>query len=106
MNKQQLANAITQYLRENGATMGRTVSGEVRQVPLILGEELLKHILVTFQQVIAVGGKVRLPEIGTFQAVERKARIARNPKTGEKIKVAKSRRLKYSMSKEMKSILN
>lgn len=106
MNKQQLANAITQYLRENGATMGRTVSGDLKPVPLILGEELLKHILVTFQQVIAVGGKVKIPELGTFQAVERKARIARNPKTGEQVKVPKGRRLKYSMSKEMKSILN
>lgn len=106
MNKTQLASDITQYLRDNGFTLGKTVSGATKEVSYRAGEDLLAHILVTFQQVVATGHTIRIPELGTFKTVVRKARTARNPKTNEKVNVDEKKVLRYRMSKEMKSILN
>lgn len=49
------------------------------------------------------GADVRIPGLGTFRMVERKAGIGRNPKTGETVALPASRRLKFSPAKATKS---
>jgi DNA-binding protein HU-beta len=46
---------------------------------------------------------VQLIGFGTFKVVDRKARTGINPKTREKIKIKKSRTVKFSPGKELKS---
>jgi DNA-binding protein HU-beta len=48
---------------------------------------------------------VQLVGFGTFRVAERAARMGINPKTGQKIKIKKSRTVKFSVGKELKSKL-
>jgi nucleoid DNA-binding protein len=48
---------------------------------------------------------VQLIGFGTFKAVSRKARTGINPKTGEKIKIAASKSVKFSPGAEFKKSL-
>ncbi len=55
---------------------------------------------------IGWGGSVRLIDFGAFSAPETKARAGRNPKTGEPIKIAARRRVKFTASKTLKEVCN
>lgn len=59
----------------------------------LMKEELLK------------GGTVRLPGIGTFTVVPTKARIGRNPKTGDSIKIPAGQKIKFTAGKDIKGKL-
>ncbi|OQX86538.1 MAG: hypothetical protein B6D55_05850 [Candidatus Omnitrophica bacterium 4484_70.2] len=48
---------------------------------------------------------VTIAGFGTFKVKERKARTARNPKTGETIQVPAKKTIGFRPSKELKSIL-
>ncbi len=53
-------------------------------------ETALKAVLDTVTDAVASGEKVTLPGFGTFDKRERAARTARNPQTGEAVKVKKT----------------
>ncbi len=46
---------------------------------------------------------VAIVDFGTFKVVERKARAGVNPKTGERIKIKKSRAVKFLAGKDLKN---
>lgn len=48
---------------------------------------------------------VQLIGFGTFKVAERAARMGVNPKTGAKIKIKKSKTVKFAVGKELKSKL-
>lgn len=48
------------------------------------------------------GGRVSLTGFGTFSVSERKARIGRNPRTGESINIPASKSPKFSAGKAFK----
>ena len=48
---------------------------------------------------------VQLIGFGTFKVTERKARTGVNPKTGEKIKIKKSKSVKFAAGKDLKAKL-
>ncbi|HET6922491.1 MAG TPA: HU family DNA-binding protein [Anaeromyxobacteraceae bacterium] len=52
------------------------------------------------------GGKIPLGGLGAVKLVDRKARMGRNPATGEPIKIAAKRVIKMAPSKAMKDIFN
>ena len=47
---------------------------------------------------------IRIPRFGVFKVRERKERVARNPKTGEEIKVPAVKMLKFYPSLELKDL--
>jgi DNA-binding protein HU-beta len=49
---------------------------------------------------------IRLTGFGTFDVVDRAAREARNPRTGEAIKIAASRRPRFKAAKGLKDAVN
>lgn len=51
-------------------------------------EKVLNAFVETVKEAVAMGDNVQLVGFGTFEARERAAREARNPKTGEPIKIA------------------
>ena len=51
-------------------------------------------------------GEFTIPGIGKLVKQKRKARIGINPKTGEKIKIAASRKLTFAPAKAIKDALN
>ncbi len=51
------------------------------------------------------GGRVALTGFGTFSVSERKARIGRNPRTGESINIPASKSPKFSAGKAFKEAI-
>ena len=54
-------------------------------------EKAVAAVLETVAETLAAGEKVQLVGFGTFEAREREARTAKNPRTGETVEVAPSR---------------
>ena len=52
------------------------------------------------------GGEVRLVGFGTFSVANRAASEGRNPRTGEKIKIAASKQAKFKPGKGLRDSLN
>lgn len=48
------------------------------------------------------GGKLKIGTFGTFTITRRKARIGRNPKTGEAIKIKAARSLRFKPALQLK----
>jgi DNA-binding protein HU-beta len=54
----------------------------------------------------ASGAEVSLPGFGKFEVKETAEREGRNPASGEKIKIAASKKLTFSSAKSVKDLLN
>ena len=88
--KERLAgNMQTKHIHEK-ATIGHVLDALGAEVATILAE----------------GGKVTLPGLGTLELVERKARKGRNPRTGVPIDIEASRSAKFNVGKALKDALN
>ena len=48
------------------------------------------------------GDPVKIPGLGTFRKVQTKARMGRNPQTGEPIKIPARRKVRFSVAKTFK----
>ena len=90
MNKQEL---IAKIAADNGLTKA-AAAGAV--------ESLLKGIVQSLKK----GDPVTFVGFGTFKTAQRKARVARNPRTGEPIKIAKRRVVRFSAGKALKAAVN
>ena len=64
-------------------------------------DSLLAHITKTLKK----GERTSLVGFGTFSLFRRKARTGRNPQTGEPIKIAAKRVVKFTSGKMLKGIL-
>ncbi len=60
----------------------------------------------TVKKALKKGEKVQLIGFGTFESKKRPARVARNPRTGEEIKVKASKAPVFKASKALKDELN
>ncbi len=60
----------------------------------------------TVKGALKKGEKVQLIGFGTFEAKKRPARVARNPRTGQEIKVKASKAPTFKASKAFKDTLN
>ncbi|WP_028841966.1 HU family DNA-binding protein [Thermodesulfovibrio yellowstonii] len=58
----------------------------------------------TIAEVAKQGDTLRIPRFGAFKVVTRKERTARNPRTGEPVKVPQTRLLRFSPSLELRSL--
>lgn len=71
MNKTELIESVAGATGESKRTVADVLDATITQV----------------QKTVKKGDKVTLPGFGTFSRKDRKARTARNPQTGEEIKV-------------------
>ena len=71
MNKGELIDSVANATGESKKTVSSVVDGVINEV----------------QKQVKKGEKVTLPGFGTFERRARSARTARNPRTGEEIKV-------------------
>lgn len=55
---------------------------------------------------LLLGGEVRLADLGTFRTVAKASRVGRNPKTGEKLTIPASRKIKFKPGKALVRALN
>lgn len=90
MTKTQL---IEKIAKENGWTK--------KQV-----SEMMDATLTALEGALVAGETVQLFGFGTFTVKEIAARTGRNPRTGETVEIAASRKLAFSASKALKDKLN
>jgi DNA-binding protein HU-beta len=64
--------------------------------------ELLEALLEKMTAVLKGGDKVALPPFGQFKVRDRAARIARNPQTGEPVKVPAKKVLRFTAARPLK----
>jgi DNA-binding protein HU-beta len=64
--------------------------------------EMVEAILTKMTDVLKGGDKVALPPFGQFKVRDRAARIARNPQTGEPVKVPAKRVLRFTAARPLK----
>ena len=77
--------------------------------PNFLQKDLSKFteiILSEIKQALKRGDRVELRGFGIFSTNIQKARISRNPKTGEKVNTPKKKTIHFKMAKEMFKKLN
>jgi len=90
MNKQELIASVASKLDVSKASI----------------KVVLNEILATVTDTLTKGDKVSLIDIGTLKPVQRKAKIARNPKTGAKVNVPAKKTVTFKASKSIKTKLN
>lgn len=69
-------------------------------------EAMLKAFIETVEGAVKSGDKVQLIGFGTFEAKTRAARMGKNPRTGEQIKIAKSKIPAFKAGAAFKDLLN
>lgn len=86
--------------------MNRTQLVEVMAQKAELTKKDAEKALAAFQEAITEelieDGKVQLVGFGTFEVIERKARIGRNPKTNEEIQIPACKAPKFKAGKALK----
>lgn len=71
-----------------------------KKVAAALLDALTAHIHATLTK----GGEVRLQDLGKFKVAKRKARIGRNPATGQPIKIAAKTVARFLVAKALKDL--
>jgi DNA-binding protein HU-beta len=68
--------------------------------------KVVDSVLEAISGSLAAGGDVRLIGFGTFSVASRAASVGRNPRTGEAIQIAASKRPKFKAGKALKDAVN
>lgn len=63
---------------------------------------LVDTLIDNVKKALKKGEKVTLIGFGTFSVVDTKAKIGRNPQTGKEIKIPASKKIKFSVGKNLK----
>ena len=90
MNKKQLVNKIASTMNQSKADAERMFD-TITQIIL----DCLKN-----------DESVKIAGFGTYKVAKRKARIGRNPRTGEQIQIAASQKVKFLPAKGLKDMFN
>lgn len=69
-------------------------------------DEVLNVTIATIIKTVTKGDSVQLVGFGTFGSGKRAARTGRNPRTGETIKIAAARTVKFTAGKAFKDAVN
>src|SRR3712207_5504086 len=68
--------------------------------------QIVDDVLNSIVEAARQGEEVSLFGFGKFKLAERAARKGRNPRTGEAVKIAASRTLKFTPARQLKTSLN
>ena len=93
----------------NKAPLSRTdvvseIAAETQLAPRQV-DEVVKALEGSLRRALSSGGEVRMSGFGTFRVSERGARTGRNPQTGESIKIAASKNVRFSAAKAFKDAI-
>ena len=90
MNKKQLVNKIASTLSQSKADAERTFD----------------TITTIILDCLKSDEAVKIAGFGTYKVAKRKARVGRNPRTGEQIQIAASQKVKFLPAKALKEVFN
>jgi nucleoid DNA-binding protein len=65
--------------------------------------EVFKTLTDTLED-MAIGSKIAVAGLGVFEKVQKKARMGRNPHTGEKIKIPSKVTIRFKLSSGLKDL--
>ena len=71
-----------------------------------LAGQAVKAVVAAILDSLAAGEAVRVSGLGTFNVAARPARDGRNPQSGETIKIAASKAVRFHAGKAVKDVLN
>ena len=83
-----------------------TAVAKATELKKVDADKAVNAVISTIQETLKKGEKVQLIGFGTFESRKRPARVARNPRTGEEIKVKASKAPVFKASKAVKDQLN
>jgi len=66
------------------------------------GDEVLNALIDTVVKSVKKGESVKIPGLGIFRLRKMKARMGRNPQTGEPIKIPARKKVGFSVAKTFK----
>ena len=69
-------------------------------------EAVIKALTGTVHAELKAGGKVQLPELGSFKVTERGERTVRNPQTGASMISPACKAVKFTTAKALKDAVN
>lgn len=69
-------------------------------------DKVLKAYVDTVKSAVKKGDPVQLVGFGTFKQTKRAARVAKNPQTGEQMKVPACKSVKFQVGKSFKEFVN
>ena len=69
-------------------------------------DKAVSAVIASITNALAEGDKVQLVGFGTFEVRARDARMGKNPRTGEEIKIAASKVPAFKAGKPLKDIVN
>ena len=69
-------------------------------------EAAVNAVIAVIEDALKAGDKVQLIGFGTFEVKERGARTGRNPKTGEAMTIAASKKPAFAAGKALKDAVN
>jgi DNA-binding protein HU-beta len=72
----------------------------------VFAHELVDNVFDSLVETIQKGGEVSISGFGNFKVAERQARPGRNPRTGEPIKIAASKNIKFKPATSLRASLN
>jgi DNA-binding protein HU-beta len=88
----------------NKAALVEFVHGKIGGTK-VASEELVDGIIAEIIKTLKKGGEVSIAGLGIFSVKPRAARMARNPKTGEQVKVAATKVPKFRPAKALKDAI-
>jgi DNA-binding protein HU-beta len=65
-------------------------------------DTVLQTLVEVTVAAVRKGDPVKIPGLGTFRKVQTKARMGRNPQTGEQIKIPARKKVRFSVAKTFK----
>ena len=68
--------------------------------------EIVESVFEAIKETLGVGQKIKISGFGNFVVREKKARVGRNPQTGEQITISARRVLTFKPSQVLKNALN
>ena len=68
-------------------------------------KQFLEAMTTIVERVIREGGEVPLKGLGKFKVQNRKARIGRNPLTGEPVNIPAKTVVKFTVAKQLKNLI-
>ena len=83
-------------------TLKHIAMAEAHELPTNRAVAMLNDTVNALSKHLVKGSKVRIVGLGIFQVKRRQARMGRNPRTGEPVRIKASKKVTFRPAKELK----
>ncbi|MBN2284416.1 MAG: integration host factor subunit beta [Deltaproteobacteria bacterium] len=83
----------------------QAIGGKIQHYPKRDVASAVEAVFSAMKEALTEGQRIELRGFGVFSVVSRKARMGRNPKTGESVYVPSSRHLLFKTGKDLQTMI-